>query len=559
MPGYRTEVLQEQINDDDGREEEEREGKKEKEKRMHETDQETVETKSIKSNERLNKEMERDMERCQDNAKESSGNADTWNAFDITKANLSKLRNQINKVKEQYHNKLTTKCYQLKLHRRMVDDFKFIRNIHENETIQPVLDKIMLIDDQWRTLNLWEILQSVNPNPIMEFGEDEPLKQELISLENKEDMIWRWSIVLCEIFAIRMQTLGWKVGDTLDIEGDICEVVGQLLMKVEKQARSSLLDCMQNAMMNIQVENSEQDVGKIRTLLITKKKYNVLNLACILLEQMIIDIKDNNVSWSRTVCAQFIDLVVQLSIEPGYQTEVLLTLTHLLKLESEWKVADVYNLTKTGLLRFLGDQTEFHRYLLIIRNFALHPSLNICQTEDQTPVELKEILYGHDKNIWRCLDEVVCGKETEKSVDQVLEELKEDEVGQVEKDNIQLIITNSQMMLNKYKYVPGYLVVIERELDRIRKSKPKYEVDVLSSCLIVTSLALFLCRGYWPLNTQLVSYCLLVIQRTNEKGRLLEILTGEGKSCVIAMVAATYALLEKNRGYCNKFACAQST
>ena len=30
---------------------------------------------------------------------------------------------------------------------------------------------------------------------------------------------------------------------------------------------------------------------------------------------------------------------------------------------------------------------------------------------------------------------------------------------------------------------------------------------------------------------------------TNEKGRLLEILTGEGKSCVIAMVAATYALL----------------
>ena len=50
------------------------------------------------------------------------------------------------------------------------------------------------------------------------------------------------------------------------------------------------------------------------------------------------------------------------------------------------------------------------------------------------------------------------------------------------------------------------------------------------------------CKGFRPLNTQLVSYCLLVIQRTNEKGRLLEILTGEGKSCVIAMVAATYAL-----------------
>ena len=63
-------------------------------------------------------------------------------------------------------------------------------------------------------------------------------------------------------------------------------------------------------------------------------------------------------------------------------------------------------------------------------------------------------------------------------------------------------------------------------------------------------MALYICKGYWPLNTQLVSYCLLVGRTkegeghlTNEKGRLLEILTGEGKSCVIAMVAATYALL----------------
>ena len=30
-----------------------------------------------------------------------------------------------------------------------------------------------------------------------------------------------------------MRTLGWKVGDTLDIEEDICDVVGQLLMGVE--------------------------------------------------------------------------------------------------------------------------------------------------------------------------------------------------------------------------------------------------------------------------------------------------------------------------------------
>ena len=62
---------------------------------------------------------------------------------------------------------------------------------------------------------------------------------------------------------------------------------------------------------------------------------------------------------------------------------------------------------------------------------------------------------------------------------------------------------------------------------------------MLSSCLAVTSMALYTCKKYWPLNTQLVSYCLLVDRKVKYKGRLLEILTGEGKSCVIAMVAAT--------------------
>ena len=86
-------------------------------------------------------------------------------------------------------------------------------------------------------------------------------------------------------------------------------------------------------------------------------------------------------------------------------------------------------------------------------------------------------------------------------------------------------------------------IIIKLALDRIHKSEKKYNnVDVLSSCLSVTSMALHSSKNCWPLNTQLVSYCLLVAQRTNKKGRLLEILTGEGKSCVIAMVAAAYAL-----------------
>ena len=136
---------------------------------------------------------------------------------------------------------------------------------------------------------------------------------------------------------------------------------------------------------------------------------------------------------------------------------------------------------------------------------------------------------------------MLCFEEKEKSLDQVLRELKQDEVGQEEKDSMKQIIDRSKQILEKYK--DKYDLGIE--IDWIRKSEQKDSVDVLSSCLAVTSMALYTCKAFWPLNTQHVSYCLMVFRRTENRGRLLEILTGEGKSCVIAMVAATYALLGK--------------
>ena len=138
-------------------------------------------------------------------------------------------------------------------------------------------------------------------------------------------------------------------------------------------------------------------------------------------------------------------------------------------------------------------------------------------------------------------------KRGDKSLDQVLEELKEEEVGQG-KHVMETMIKSSLSQRDKYK--DDFKSGIEQLLERIRNSDHEDDIDVLSSCLSVVSMALYICKGYWPLNTQLVSYCLLVVRKeedkkrlTNEKGRLLEILTGEGKSGVIAMVAATYALL----------------
>ena len=370
----------------------------------------------------------------------------------------------------------------------------------------------------------------------MEFDREELLGKDETLVGNTADMALRRSIVLCCIFEDLMRRFGWKRGDTLPIEEDICDVVGKLMVKVEEPDRFNILDCMQSAMMNIHTQQIDHDGDKLRSLLIRKKKYNGLNLACILFEQLIIENKNSNASWMRIVCTEFIELVVQLIIEPAYRADIYWNLNYLLKLKRHWTISDIYNLTKNGLLMFQYRQDYFHRHLIMIRNFVLVPSSKVLLGENESFVRLKFILYCRDEDNLSSLNREVYEEETEKSFDQVLSEMKEGEIEQAEKDSMRTIIQNSISIMEKYKN--DYEGGIVEELKRIHNSEEKD--DMASSRLAVTSMALYLCKGFWPLNTQLVSYCLMIVQ--NRKGRLLEILTGEGKSCVIAMVAATYAL-----------------
>ena len=450
-----------------------------------------------------------------------------------------KLKNEIGKLKQQYRDQHTAKCYQLKIHQKKDDNIDEVIQEIDKRGTQPVLNNIELIKDQWRTLDLWETLQLVNPSPLVNFDREELFQRDETSLETKADTTLMRSITLCCIFENLMRSLGWKVGDTFDIEEDICDVVGKLMMKVEAPDRINILHVMQSAMMNIQTQwieqggtklRSEQDSTKLRSLLINKKKYNGLNLACILLEQMILDNKDNNSSWMKTVCAEFIDLIIQLIIEPVYREDIHCTFNIFAKLKPRW--SDLYNLIKNGLLLFRYRHDYFHRHLMMIRNLAVPPSSNIFLWKGS-----KTFLYCRDENNLKFINFEMYEEEEEKSLEQVLSEMKEGVVEHAEKEWIRTIVKQSQSRLREYEN--NYEGGIVRELKLIQNSKQKD--DMTSSCLTVTSMALYLWKQFRPLNIQLVSYCLLIVQ--NKKGRLLEILTGEGKSCVIAMVAATYALM----------------
>ncbi|KAM8737389.1 LOW QUALITY PROTEIN: uncharacterized protein AB9X84_022462 [Acanthopagrus schlegelii] len=82
------------------------------------------------------------------------------------------------------------------------------------------------------------------------------------------------------------------------------------------------------------------------------------------------------------------------------------------------------------------------------------------------------------------------------------------------------------------------------DVQRARKLSPSRDTEDLQELLAILCNAVHLQKSegkldFWPRATQMISWCLLALSDT---GKLLEMGTGEGKSCVIAMFAALRVL-----------------
>uniref|UniRef100_H2ZV24 Uncharacterized protein n=1 Tax=Latimeria chalumnae TaxID=7897 RepID=H2ZV24_LATCH len=75
----------------------------------------------------------------------------------------------------------------------------------------------------------------------------------------------------------------------------------------------------------------------------------------------------------------------------------------------------------------------------------------------------------------------------------------------------------------------------DRVSDPDTKTQGDKEINELRKHLGNLCRAVHQCKHWWPRTTQMVSWCLLALSKS---GNLLELGTGEGKSCVIAMFAA---------------------
>ena len=109
-----------------------------------------------------------------------SSEVEQMHSTDKFRSNMTAFQNEIQKFKQQYYlDKLATKCHQIKIHRTKDDDLeKVIRDFDKRE-LKQVLDKIKLIEDRWRTMDLWRIVKLMNPSSVMEFDqEDLPQRNE---------------------------------------------------------------------------------------------------------------------------------------------------------------------------------------------------------------------------------------------------------------------------------------------------------------------------------------------------------------------------------------------
>ncbi|CAC5413781.1 unnamed protein product [Mytilus coruscus] len=115
-----------------------------------------------------------------------------------------------------------------------------------------------------------------------------------------------------------------------------------------------------------------------------------------------------------------------------------------------------------------------------------------------------------------------------------------------------LVIIEKKIMKhrNQYVYLPSNKYIFRKFFGKSNvtctnsywycKDRLTGNLEELTECIFEICLAVQMTKKYWPRNTQIASLYLLI--EAIKKGILLEVNTGEGKTCIIAMFSAFLAL-----------------
>ncbi|XP_038587155.1 protein translocase subunit SecA-like [Micropterus salmoides] len=214
-------------------------------------------------------------------------------------------------------------------------------------------------------------------------------------------------------------------------------------------------------------------------------------------------------------------LFTQSLLTPNKNEELLLNKLQGLVTNIKWSPTDATDLFNALLKRFERSTTNDRLPLPLWMLKMLHcieinyitPSWR-CQTG--TLIELVRDETVTDENLKKCLAD-----DTEKNLDEILEEIRQQKLNQIDEkllDDVRDIVSSVDEDLT---------------LHNNGSQQSGLKKDLLELCQAAEK------THFRPRLTQMVSWCIMALSKT---GRLVQVGTGEGKSCIVAMFAAFRAM-----------------
>ncbi|XP_035286411.1 uncharacterized protein LOC118234145 isoform X1 [Anguilla anguilla] len=294
--------------------------------------------------------------------------------------------------------------------------------------------------------------------------------------------------------------------------------------KLSLTERFSLL----KAMTQVQLEDNQETESENMDYLSWDKNYSLF----LFLMEKLSDV--NNTLASKLMLA-FLDLFPDLSqISKNHLSQILFS--------GIWATVEIMFFLR-GVSRMNQNTTE--SVLHKVQTYRLGLLHTLSALRDKNPCEtLQGIVEGEtDKDIDSILSEIQDANYPDKFVsviEQVLRQVEE-ELTEYREAHLQ---KNDSIANKKIGDMKHNIMLL---------SFTRIDISTLKDVLIGISMAVNECstaetrggekiEGYLPRITQLASLLMLLLQSTEDKGCLLEIGTGEGKSCILAMFAVIQAI-----------------
>ena len=180
--------------------------------------------------------------------------------------------------------------------------------------------------------------------------------------------------------------------------------------------------------------------------------------------------------------------------------------------------------------------------------------LHLIQTYSIKPDIVMNALRGRYSSIVPFLNDQI-ENEPEKHLKDIVNEIRHTKlVGEDVLDQIERIVTEVNNILDQKNFhikldCDIYLTESKHKAKSVLKqlnSDSSLNIEMVANAIMMLMCAVQTTKHYCPRQTQVVALTILMLSSKTSTSRLLEVLTGEGKSCIVAMFAAVLGIQGKH-------------